>query len=249
MEKMHKLLFELSSLERISIMLELRKSELKLSQISRKLEITVTETSRHLQRLNEAMLIQKNTNGHYKLTQFGSLTLFLLEDLNFVLKHRMYFMEYVISNIPYQFIDRIGELGQVDYSSEAIKNLEDGEKMIREAQDFVWILSDQVLTSTIQPLMEKIKNTFDLRIILPEGKFPTENKSRLPSNNPGIQKRIIQKVDALVVLTEKHAIFCLPNQSGRIDYTGFSGKDPKFRAWCKDLFLYYWDKAKPVTYA
>ena len=62
-EKMHKLLFELSSAERIKIMLELQKGKLKLSNLSRKLDLTVTEASRHLQRLSEAKLIQKDTDG------------------------------------------------------------------------------------------------------------------------------------------------------------------------------------------
>jgi predicted transcriptional regulator len=248
LERLHKILFELSSVERINIMIELQRNELKLSQISRKLEITVTETFRHLQRLEEAMLIQKDTNGRYKLTRFGSLTLFLLEDLGFVSKHRDFFMEYDISAVPHELIGRIGEIAEGDYSGEALKNLEEGEKMIREAQEFVWIVSDQVLTSTIQPLTEKMKNSFDLRIILPEGKFPPENKSSLPSDIAGIQKRVINKVDVLVVLTEKYAIFCLPNKTGRIDYTGFTGKSPRFRAWCKDLFIYYWNTATPVVH-
>jgi hypothetical protein len=43
------------------------------------------------------------------------------------------------------------------------------------------------------------------------------------------------------------AVFCLPNNNGNIDYTGFTGTDPKFLEWCKDLFFYYWEKAKPFS--
>jgi predicted transcriptional regulator len=96
-------------------------------------------------------------------------------------------------------------------------------------------------------LIEKTKKRFDLRIILPEGKFPPENKSRLPKVNPNIKKRVLPKIDAIVVLTEKNAVFCLPNRDGKIDYTGFAGEDPKFHKWCKDLFLHFWEKAKPVA--
>jgi predicted transcriptional regulator len=245
LEKLHKLLFELSSAERINILLELQKAKLKLSHLSRKLDLTVTEASRHLQRLNEARLIQKDNDGYFTLTPFGALTLSLLSGLGFVSKHRKYFLEYDVSGLPYEFIDRIGELEEGVRVAETLRNLEEGENRIRQAQEFVWILSDQVLASSIPSLVEKVKAPFDLRIVLPEGMFPPESKSRLPSTVPGIQKRVLSKVDVLVVLTEKYAVFCLPNLSGRIDYTGFSGTNKKFHKWCKDLFLYYWKKARP----
>jgi predicted transcriptional regulator len=228
-------------------MLELQKSGLKLSQISRKLDLTVTEASRHLQRLNEATLIQKGSEGYFQLTPFGKLSMTLLPALGFASKHREYFLEYDISKTPIEFVERIGELDKSTYVSETFKNLEEGEKRIREASEFVWILSDQVLASSIPILSEKMKNTtFDLRIVLPEGMFPPEEKSQLPSTISYLQKRVLPKVDALVVMTEKYAIFCLPNRNGRIDYTGFTGTDKKFHKWCKDLYLNYWEKAKPI---
>ena len=242
-----RLLFELSSKERINIILELQKNGLKLSQISRKLDLTVTEASRHLQRLNEIMLIQKDSEGYFRLTPFGKLSMSLLPALDFASKNREYFQEYDISKIPTEFVERIGELDKCTYVSETFRNLEEGENRIREARKFVWILSDQVLASSIPILAGKMKNTpFDLRIVLPEGMFPPEEKSRLPSTIPYIQKRVLRKVDALVVMTEKYAVFCLPNRNGRIDYTGFTGTDQKFHKWCKGLFLYYWEKAKTL---
>ncbi len=247
MKRLHKLLFELASAERMNVMLELPNNKLKLSQLSRKLKLTVTETSRHLQRLNEAKLIQKNSDGFYELTGFGKLTLILLENLDFVSEYRDFFLEYDISGIPRHLVDRFSELGQGVYVTQALRNLEEGERSVREAQNFVWILSDDVLTNTIPILIQKVHSPFDLRIILPEGKFPPESVSQLPMKVVGIQKRVVPKVNVLVVITDSLAIFCLPNRSGRIDYTGLQGKDIKFRDWCKDLFLYYWEKAKPIN--
>jgi predicted transcriptional regulator len=244
MERLNKLFFELSSAERISIMLELKKKSLKLSQVSRKMDLTVTESSRHLQRLREAKLIQKNTEGHFSVSTFGDLILSLISPLNFVTKNQKYFQEYNMSGVPEQFIERLGELEKSTYVKETFKNLEEGEKEIREAEEFVWILSNDIFSNTIPVLMEKAKKTFDLRIILPDGKFPPEDLSRLPSTNQNIQKGTLSRVDVLVVMTEKYAVFCLPDHKGRIDYTGFGGKDDKFHKWCKDLFLYYWNRAK-----
>ncbi len=247
LKRLHKLLFELSNVERIDILLDLQKEKLKLSPISQKLKLTATETARHLRRLEDAELIDKDKGGYFGITPFGTLALSLLAGLGFVWDNRKFFSEYDTSGLPYQFIDRIGEISQSIRSSEIIKNLEEGENRIRDAQNFVWILSDQVLKNTIPTLVEKVKAPFDLRIILPEGKFPRESESLLPSKAPGIQKRVLPKIDVLTVLTDNYAIYCLPNRNGKIDYTGFSGEDLKFHKWCKDLFLHYWEKAKPVS--
>ncbi len=245
LEGLQKLLFEISSSERMTIMYELKNRRQRLSHIAKKLDMHTPEALRHLQRLVEDKLVQKEGDGLYGLTQFGTLALSQLSGINFLSEHRKYFLDYDVSGLPHQFIDRIGNLEKSTYVAETLANLEEGENRIREAQQFVWILSDQVLSSSIPSLMEKVKQPFDLRIALPEGKFPPETKSRLPSTAPGIQKRVLPKVCAVVVMTEKYGVFCLPNTKGNIDYTGFTGTDPKFLEWCKDLFLYYWEKAKP----
>jgi predicted transcriptional regulator len=246
MERVCKLLFELSSSERMNIMLKIQKQRLKLSHISRKLDMTVTEASRHLQRLSEARLIQKDVDGLYGLTPFGALALSLLSSLDFVSKYRDYFVEYDVSPLPYEFIDRIGELMEGDFGAETFKNLEETEKMFREARKFIWILSDQVLTSTAPTVAERVKFPFEYKVILSETAMPPDSKSPIPSTTPRVQKKVLPKVDVVIVMTEKVAAFCLPNRSGRIDYRGFGGTDPKFHKWCKDLFLYYWEKAKPI---
>jgi predicted transcriptional regulator len=227
-------------------MLEIQKQRLKLSHISKKLDMTVTETSRHLQRLSDARLIQKDVEGLYGLTPFGALVLSLLSGLGFVSKYRDFFMQYDVSCIPYEFVDRIGELAEGGLGADTFKNLEETEKMFREAREFIWILSDQVLSSSAPIVADRVKDEFEYRVILPVIAMPPDSKSPIPSTTPGVQKRVLQKVDLVIVVTEKVAAFCLPNLNARIDYTGFGGSDPKFHRWCKDLFLYYWDKAKPV---
>jgi predicted transcriptional regulator len=245
MERLRKLLFELASAERMSVMLELQKNNLKLSQLSGKLGLTVTETSRHLQRLNDAKLVEKDSAGRYELTQFGVLSLCLLAGFDFVTAHRDYFLDHEISGIPVQFIQRFGELKNGRYMAGTLRNLAEGEKNIREAQELTWILSDEVLANTIPVLTEKIKQPFDLRIVLPEGKFPPESISRLPLAL-GIKKRVLEGVKVLIVITEKYSVFCLPNKNAKFDYIGFASDDLEFQNWCRELFLYYWAKSKPI---
>lgn len=232
----------------MNVMLEIQKQRLKLSHISKKLDMTVTEMSRHLQRLGEARLIEKDVEGLYGLTPFGVLALSLLSGLGFVSRYRDYFMEYDMSRIPYDLISRTGELAEGEWGTDTFKNVYETEKMFREAQGYIWILSDQILMSAAPIVAEKVKKAVEYRIILPEGivQHP-DYKPVPPSSAAGTERRILPKVEVVIVMTEKGAAFCLPNRSGRIDYTGFGGTDPKLHKWCKDLYLYYWEKAKPVT--
>ena len=246
MKELNKLLFELSSAERIDILLELQQKRLKLSFISRLLDLTVTEASRHLQRLCQARLIEKDAAGLYGLTTYGKLVLSQLSGLGFVTKHQDYFLEYDVSRLPNEFIGRIGELAGGAFGANIFGNLELAENGFQEANEFIWILSDQIFKNHIPIVSGKVKPTFDLRLIFPEAVMPPDSKALIPSTLPGVHKRVLPKVDVIVIVTDRAAGFCLPQRNGKIDYRNFNGQDPKFHNWCKDLFLYYWKNAKPV---
>jgi predicted transcriptional regulator len=104
------LLFELSSEERMDILVKLNRKPMKLSHIAPELKITVAEASRHLQRLSDTGLIQKNSDGLYAVTPYGSLVLSLMPGLDFTSRNRGYFSEHLVSVIPHKFRNRIGEL-------------------------------------------------------------------------------------------------------------------------------------------
>lgn len=246
MERLHRLLFELSSPNRFKLMFELQKNPLKLSQISRKMNLTATEGSRHLQRLRETKLIQKNVEGYFSVSPFGELILFLISPLDFVTKHQNYFLDYDVSPIPYEFVSRIGELNKGEFGGEILSNIEYLEQEIRKAQKFIWIQTDQVLKNLIPLVLEKIKQPFDFKYISPEHIMPSDSKAPIPSTLPSVQKRVLPIVNNIVIVTDKAAGFCLPDASGKIDYRNIHGTDPKFRKWCKDIFLHYWNQAKPV---
>ena len=65
------LMFELSSVDRLDILKLLRKTPLKLSHISKRLDFTVQETSRNISRLSDAHIIAKNVDGTFSLTSYG----------------------------------------------------------------------------------------------------------------------------------------------------------------------------------
>ena len=236
------LLFELSSDERMTILENLHNEELKLSHIAQRQDITIPEASRHLQRLSEAQLIQRDSGGSYHLTSYGELVLRQLSGLNFLLGNRQYFLEHDTSHLPYKLVSRIGELSLGSLNKDALACIAYAERALQQAEEYSWSLTDQVIASSSTIIEEKIKAGIKIRSILPE-------KLVIPTGyNPpsGVERRTLPKIDIRVMVTEKEAMLGLPFLSGQMDYAQIIGKDPKFCEWCRDLYLFYWEKAKPI---
>jgi predicted transcriptional regulator len=247
-KKVCDLLFELSSSGRMDILLEIQKQSLILSHISKKLNMTAAETYRHLQRLSEAKLVEKDIDSSYHLTPFGELTLSLLTSIDFISKQRRYFLEHVVSRLPHEFISRIGELSAGILDTDVMVNIHRSEIMYQEAQEYIWLLADQILMSGVPIVEERVKHGVEVRAILPENIIPPPDYKRPQLDMVAARRykgRFIGKVEAIIVMTERKAIFCLPDLSGKMDYTGFFSDDPRFHKWCRELYLYYWDKGKP----
>ena len=103
MDDLCDLLFELSSNERMNIMLKLLQEKLRLSHISQKLDMTVTEASRHLQRLSDVQLVHKEVDGRFSPTKYGEQAIMLLSNLTFLSKNKQYFLEHDVSILPCVF--------------------------------------------------------------------------------------------------------------------------------------------------
>jgi len=91
LERLCDLYFELSNEDRLEILRKLEGETLNVTGIARELEITTQECSRHLARLSEAMLVERNPEGGYSLSQYGRLSLRIIAGQSFVSEHRDYF--------------------------------------------------------------------------------------------------------------------------------------------------------------
>ncbi len=242
MGNLEDLLFELSSEERMSILDKLKDKPMKLSHMATKLRITVAEASRHLQRLSETALLRKDADGLYRVTSYGRLALALLPGFNFISNNRNYFLEHDVFVLPNEFIDRIGVLSKCSLRVDPITNIAYEESMFNEAQTFCWALAEQVHWSGPPIISKKVKEGVQFRSILPENIVPPSGYK--PAE--GVERRLLEKVDAIIIVTDKEALFGLPYLNGKMDYSWFNGTEPEFLKWCSDLHSYYWQKAKPL---
>ena len=231
----------LPSESRLGILQELQLKELRMQEIARTLNLTDTETCRQLQRLSEARLIEKLPSNTYRVTNYTKLLSQLVNPVEFVFNNANYFFDHNVFDLPYTFIDRLGELSQAEFCKEAMAGFNQVRTMIFDAKDFIWTMAEQVDTSHIQPTQEKVSRGLDFKFIMQQEiakKFANAEGNEILSGC-----KYLQYVPVTLVITENEATVVFRRFNGVMDYMGLFGKDNKFCTWCKDLFLYYWEKA------
>jgi len=215
MGDMYELFFELSNEVRMAILEKLGEGDLKLSRISLELDLPVQEISRQLSRLVKQGLSQKTPNGSYSITPYAEQVLRFMPSMEFLSKNSKYVTNHNLNGIPHEFVMRIGELADSNYVGDVMKMFHMSEKMIQEAEEYVWIMSYQIL-------MRSMKFT--------EGAVER-----------GVDHKFLDRMDVMVTLTEKEAQFLFPALDGSFDYSGFSTTDPKALKWCREIYLHYWE--------
>ena len=252
MENFNSLLFELSSGDRLDILFLLRKTPLKLSHISKKLDFTVQETSRNITRLSEAQLICKEVDGAFHLTPYGEEALNLLSGFRFLFKNKEYLTAHVLTGLPERFRASIGVLEGCEFVDDVMVAFHNVENMIAKAEKFVWILTNQVLASTIPYLTEAVQRGTEFRLIMPVDYVPSKDVRELVSNPAfekasrakKLQSRFLDAIDVFLCLSEKEvAALSFPNLEGKLDYIGFKSKNKSVTDWSEALYEFYWAKA------
>ncbi|MFW9908586.1 MAG: helix-turn-helix transcriptional regulator [Candidatus Thorarchaeota archaeon] len=238
-----KVLFELASNRRASILFELEKQGLKMKQIAKALDMNVTETFRHLQRLGDAKLVEKQVDGTYEATPLGNLAVGLLSTMNFILKHGDYFLEHDLSRLPYEFLNRLGELSNGEFCENTLVNFNRVRSMVYDADEFIWAMAEQSESSHVQVTNEKVSKGLEFKFIMQEDLAKTIKV--VPEVEHLKQRRFLERICVTFLITEKESVVNFRRRDGEMHYIGFFGKDDKFRKWTQDLFMYYWERAEP----
>lgn len=252
LEALQTLLFELAGPDRLEILLALKNCPFRLSHLSKKLDFTVQETSRNISRLTEVKLVTKETDGKFHLTPYGEETLNLIDGFDFLSKHRDYFTTHTLSALPQEFSYGLASLKGSKLVEDVMVLFSNVESMIKKAEKYIWILSDQILVSTIPYIQEALKQGAEFKLILPKRVTPPKDAMErifspifLQAMNEGkFEIRFLEKVDVQICLSEKEvAALCFLNTEGKIDYHGFQADDKLSFKWTKTLYSHYWNMA------
>ena len=257
MENLYELLFELSNEDRHRILIQLNMEEMTVTGLSETLDLTKQEVSRHISRLSNAELTQKRSNGSYYLTHYGKLALKQLDGFDFISQYQRYFSSHSLVHLPNEIIHRIGELKETHYITDISVTYYNIDKMIQEAEEYVWLITDHYLSSVFPLYARAHERGVRVRTIeaedwvvppeinegyknLPERDIQTIDDAR---SSGLLEEGLLKKLGMYLYLSEKEvAIASFPLPDGRFDYLGFSTKDEQGHKWCEDLFKYYWKR-------
>jgi predicted transcriptional regulator len=253
LEHLAALLFILASIDRLTLLSEIAIQNRRLSQLTTTLSATPQETSKHLTRLRDAKLIEKDSDGLFSLTAFGKIIVNLLPSIRFVTENREYFLSHDISSLPLEFIERLGELQEGQYGEKVGSILAHIQQVVQDAEEYVWLMADHPLGGQeYVTRSRKLESTSSVRwrVIIPaDGNIDwTELRRTVGTHKGRIEYHLIEDpidIKAGMALNEKIAGLTFPNTRGKLDFnSGFRSNNLAFRKWCQDLFEYHWSKAE-----
>ncbi|MBN2336704.1 DUF1724 domain-containing protein [Candidatus Bathyarchaeota archaeon] len=257
-DRFYDLMFEVSNEDRVRILRELYTEKSNYSDLSRKLDITTQEVSRHLSRLTENGLTTRRNDGLLELTPFGELVLRQLGTVEFTSTHRDYFVSHVLSELPDEYASRMGELRGCAVNDDVMVSIHRVQKILREAEEYVWDINLPYISSAFPHIRNSFERGVECRFLhgetlhVPdemkgerERYFSDEQVRRFKAD--GVYNERLLEVSLILYMSEKElAILCFPNMEGRFNYRGFTSTDPVALKWCKDVFQHYWELAREI---
>jgi len=199
--------------------------------------------------LEKVNLVLKDSDGFYGVTPYASHVLGLIPGLRFLSENRVYFMSHTLSCLPREFVDRIGSLTGASYVGDVMVAFSNVENAIREAQECIWILSDQILMSTLPLIQDAEERGVEFRLLVPRYLEPPpafwegmiQRMETPPLFPEQMQTRWLETLGLTMTLNERGvAHLSFPGIDGSHNYHGFRSSDQDSLIWCRDLFQHLW---------
>lgn len=259
MESLCDLLFEVSNEERMRILHRLKEEGMTITSLSRVLDITTQEASRHVSRLGGVGLTVRDPDGRHSLTPYGRLTLRQIRGIEFISLHRDYFRAHTLAAMPTEYVARIGELAGSALTENVMITIHSIEETIQEAEEYLLNINVPYIASAFPLIRESIERGVKARflhtrdLVLPE--IMRDDRDRTFSDQilaearrSGIyEERVIDEIDLVLYMSEKRvAIVTFPQEEGGFDFLGFTSTEEGAHKWCRDVFMHYWEGATPV---
>jgi len=250
---------ELASSQRLSIIFMIYCQRLNLSSLAKSLNLTMQEVHRNTKRLIDAGLIEKNLDGIFLLTTFGSAIIKQISIFDFLSNNKNYFSDHILGNIPIKFIQRIGALSEGKFISGIVRVIESWKRLYNESNEYIYGILPQIPLELIQTVIPKIKNEgIRFNYILPKNAIVPKIRSDIQKSSGYtellkqgiIERKMIDRVDVAVILNEKQATVMFPTIKGETDMNcmfisnDLRLNDGLFHEWCLDFFLYCWHNSK-----
>ena len=242
------LLFELSNDIRYNILKLIKTTPKRPSVIASELDLSPPEVSRSFSRLNDAQLITKNVDNYYSITNLGEHILNLLEEMEFVTKHREYFLSHTSVNIPICYQKRMSELQEFTLITSFMEFVNAINEVLENSKKFINMYIDQYPLIALNAIRDSLEKGAHLRIIEqrnllgPEIKFDDKYIRATFDHIPSVQIRNRNSCDIYLIISDAGSVVSFKSGHG-FDYSGFVTKNNHESSWGADLFGYYWENS------
>jgi predicted transcriptional regulator len=243
-EELCALLFEISNVDRMRLLSLIKTESGKLSQLAQRSSATPQETSRHLERLHQSGLVQREAMGDYQLSSIGKIVQEVLPSIGFSIKNKQYLLNHELSYLPQEFLERIGELTGSEYGRYVSIVIQHTQDVISKAKEYVWLMADQPFLSLreLRRMLLDSKSGITPRLIFPSSIRESVQHEITELDLKSWEFRFVDEVRVAIAVNEAETGVCFEDLKGKLDMScGFKGSDLIFRKWCCDLFLHYWE--------
>jgi predicted transcriptional regulator len=249
-ERFYDLLFEVSNEHRHRILLLLQDNAMRTMELAKETDLNNPEIRRHISRLQEIDLIQRDVEGYYSLTPYGEASLKLFQEIKFISRNSDYFKTHRVTELPPQFLKQIGKLVSASRLSSPIEYVRQTQNLLKEAKEHAWMMVDQFPMNLLPTIVEAIDRGVRIRIIEPRDRVLEPDLSALTSeeskaysrtrSTPLYEQRMLDDVPLQLYLSDSQSVMSFPNADGMYDYIGFASTEETALDWCNDLFNHHW---------
>ncbi|HTZ61043.1 MAG TPA: ArsR family transcriptional regulator [Thermoplasmata archaeon] len=237
-------LFEIASNERLALLEAVLARPRKHTELTRTLDLTGSETTRHLSRLVAAGLVEKTGNGEYAPTPLARALWAGLPYLDFLATHRAFVATHDLTVLEPSFVARLGDLARGSFRQGAYEVVAVQEAALRGVRRRAWVLTVQRFEQALPILRAKMSEGVDVRVIRPRDLVEAERRDGrdVERNFPF---RLLPDVRFFLAVLDDTAGLCLPSLDGRLDMaTMVFLADAAGYRWAEELFLRSWDRGR-----
>jgi predicted transcriptional regulator len=249
---------QLANSHRLQIMFFLHKQTGKMSTLSRILKMSMQDAKRNLDNLLSEGLVERDSRGIFSLTTYGSMIVRQIPSMDFLSRNKEYFSDHNFGEIPDKFIHRIGELNDSKFVKGYVTVIEKIKGMYADAEEYIYGMLPEVSLELVEAIVFKIKaKRIRFSYILPERAIVPKVSHELVKDSNYIQLshqglingRMIRRISAAVVVTDKQGAVMFPYEDGETDIRSMfvndniRSDDGLFQEWCVDFFKHNWDNS------
>src|SRR2546425_6372260 len=206
-------LFELASDERLGILEVMEEKPLRHAQIARRLKITDSETTRHLNRLASTGLLTKNPQSQYEPTSLARLVSAGFPFFRFLLANREFLQKHDVRVVPTEFVERLGALNGGTFVTGMYDVAAAQERYLRAVKQRIWVLTDQLFEAAVPGVRGKAGARAGGRVV-PSREGVQHVTARPPSGHCNYPVRLVSEARILFSVPDDRASVCVPAPDG-----------------------------------